>query len=638
MAVNDNEIKVNPTAKAMSDLGGLMSQAEQAAKQGGAQTKPAAGGGFSFSFANTNTFGAPIGRGIGSEYLAKLMTALAEDFKQAVNDVEITLLPIDNANETSLHYSVIIVCMRLKGDAKIAYHTLVVEATGEKISPIFENYNNNQVEVLRLPSDAANAILANKVQEKVLNNFGQGTKVLSCDYCIVPRSVNPEDKVLIHKVALNAGTACNTELFTHQPGFQDLNLTQAIGDTNLVINVAFQQQQMEDAVGEPVRSDVLINFIAQKRNDGNRQQQQMINSGDRDVRIADASAFIDLVWAPAQPQQQMNWNQGMMGPAATQKYAARAIITNLGSNLAYTPASMLLALLSTLSLSENNNWFQSFRPVPTDGKEVDLRDIGALNIEANLNNEPNGVGTRIDTKSASFGLEHLGSLITNTIRPGLLISMDIPEAGPQTWYMAAHSHASTGNDLAAANYIVEAANALTNGGFSRNFQSGAPIYVDNGNRIHLGHWIDRNGNRRDIRDIDLLAVANLVGERNPTAMREWSDTFTRQDLPLNYRLAVRKKMIYALTNETAEFTGWAQRVTFSGAFLEALFRGAQEAGLNLRVSTPLSAADFNNQRGVAEFVGNALLTSGRVFNQSGMGGFSQQYAQSQFIADPRRVW
>ena len=132
-------------------------------------------------------------------------------------------------------------------------------------------------------------------------------------------------------------------------------------------------------------------------------------------------------------------------------------------------------------------------------------------------------------------------------------------------------------------------------------------------------------------------MANLVGERNPAAMREWSDTFTRTDFSLNYRLALRKKMIYALTNETAEFTGWAQRVTFSGQFLEALFKGAQDAGLNLRVNTPLSASDFNNQRGVADFVGNALVTPGRVFNQAGNFGFQQQTSPS-FIADANRNW
>lgn len=586
--------------------------------------------GFDFSFSNGAMFGAPLGRGMGSEYLTKLVDALREDYKSVSKDVTVDVVPIDNTNETALHYSVIAICMRVKNDQRIAFHNLILEATGDKITPLFEQYNNNQVEITRLPSEAANTALVRKVVEKLKNLF-PNTELLCCDSEVVPRGFNPEDKSLVHSLAFNVGMACNTGLLIERKDFNDLNLVKAVGDTNLVINIAFQQQQLQDTVGEPVRSDVLINFTAQKRQDQNRQLQQ-INSGERDLRITEVSAFVDLVWSPVAPVfQNPMWGQQPVMPMANQKYAARTIITNVGSNLSYSPASILLAILSTLSLTENSNWYQSFRPVPVNGNEIDLRDIGALNIEANLNNEPNGIGTRIDTKSATFGLDHLGSLISNTIRSGMLLSMDIPEAGPQTWCLAGHGVASTINSPRAREEIIKAANSLTNGNFGKYFQDGMPLYVDTGNRIHLGHWVDRNGNHRDIRDIDLLAVANLVGERNPNAMRDWSDTFTRLDYPLNYRLALRKKMIYALTNETAEFTGWAQRVTFSEAFLSALVNGAKDTGLNLRINTPLSAADFNNQRGVADFVGGALVTPGRVFNQSGNFMAGQQNPQQNFI-------
>ena len=89
------------------------------------------------------------------------------------------------------------------------------------------------------------------------------------------------------------------------------------------------------------------------------------------------------------------------------------------------------------------------------------------------------------------------------------------------------------------------------------------------------------------------------------------------------RLAARKRTIMGLTNDTAEFTGFAQRITFTGQFMDALTRGCKDAGLIVRINTPLSSSDFNNQRGVAGFVGSALIPQGQSF-MSRDSGYSQQ--------------
>jgi len=591
----------------------------QDSNQQQSQTKPKAAEGWSFH--NSGLFAAPISRGVGSEFYSKLKTNLTEVYKQSNENVEIALIDLDNVNEPALAFSCIIVALRYNKQQSngVAYHLLILEATGDKINPIFDNINGQQVEIIRVTSDALDDILLSKALEKVRKAFPIGPWYM-VDGCVVPANFNPDDKYAVHRLALNAGLAGNTELELRNPDFRDLNLAGTVNDSNLNINIGFQHQQIEDAVGNPMRSDFLINF-ASKRN-GQQGKYTSINSGDKEVKISEISGFLDLVWSPVNPMGGFNpWSP--VQQSQTQKYLPRLVITNLASSYSYTPGSILLALATSLSLRDDNNWIQAFRPMPVSNSEIDLTDIGSLNIEANLNNEPSGYGTYIDTKADNFKLEDLGQLVAALIQPGLIVSLDCPESGPQAWYLSVFASAANGSQ-AAYRVIYQAAEQLTNGNFTKYFPNGSPMFVDIGNRIHLGNWTDRSGNKRDIRDIDHLAVCNLVGERNPTVIRDWSDSFLRTQYPLPLRLAGRKKIISGLTNETANFTGFAQRVTFSGAFLEALSKGIKDTGLPVRVNTPLTGSDFSNQRGVATFAGSALLAPGQSFMTSGGFGYSPQ--------------
>ena len=139
------------------------------------------------------------------------------------------------------------------------------------------------------------------------------------------------------------------------------------------------------------------------------------------------------------------------------------------------------------------------------------------------------------------------------------------------------------------------------------------------NRVHLGHWTDVKGSKRDIRDFDLLAVANLQGRTNPRQIREWAKTFVDPTQSLEVRLQKRKKMIEAMSDDTAVFTGFAERVTFHSAFLEALAKACYATGLPVTVTTPLSSSDLNYQRPVADFAGAAVMAPQSVFVPGGVG-------------------
>lgn len=561
----------------------------------------------SWDFNSGIMFGAPIPKTVYNEYYTKVKDGLFEIYKHTNKDVEISLMDLDNINNPGLAYSsIVVICRYTTHKNKLAYHILTLEATGEKIQPAYENMNGIQIEVLRFACNAIDEVLRNKAEEKVRKNF-PNVDLYYAEGTVVPPEFNPEDKLKMHKLALNAGLACTTELNVQNVSFTDLNLQQLPKDNSLFINVDFNRQQVEDSVGNTMRSDVTVNFGTRKQQVANSRS---VNTGDRDNNIALASGFIDLLWAPINPQSLFNPYVAQQ-PQQTQKYAARLVVTNLVTNFGYTPAMVLLALATAVSVRDNNTWINTFRPSPIDGGSIDLRDVGALNIESNLENDPSGFGKRIDTKSESFQLSDLGQLISALVRPGLVISLDCPEAGPQSWYLSMFAAAARGSE-AASNVILAAANQLTNQRFNQYFNKGQMIFADVCNTIHLGYWIDRKGQKRDLRDIDTLAVCNIAGERNPELIRGYSDTFLRKDIPAVKRLADRKRIIQALTNESAVFTGYAERVTFNSSFVNALVQGIAETGVSVRTNAQV-LDDINAQRGYAEFINDAILTGNQTF-------------------------
>lgn len=581
----------------------------------GAAAQPQQAADTRWSFHSAGPFGrAPMGKNIGSEVLAKLQKALTEVYKTADPQFEFTLIPVDNNNETNLAYSALVVAVRDKAAKEVGYafYTMVLEASGEKIPPRFETINNQQVEVIRVAGDACDEELMKIVTSKVLATF-PGQKAFAADAMVVPSSFNIDDPKAIHSLAVNAGMAVYTEINVRTLGFVDLNLAQAKNDSNLLVRLSFDKTVVENAAGEPMRSDVKVDFTSQQNQ---QQNNRSLNSGERVTKVSQLSGFVDVVWAPVQQNMGMaQYSMPQQNPMMNQKYVSRLVLTSVESNFVTTLPSYLLAIVTALSVRDDNNWYNVFKSSPGYGSDTLMHDVGALNIEANMENNANGVGTRIDTRKDSFAIADLARLLAMTIRPGLVISMDVPDCGPQTWYTSVFAAASNGS-RGAMEAIYSAAMTLTNGAFGRHFQPGMNMFSDQGNRVHTGTYISGSGVKRDIRDIDYLAVMNMANDVD--VIRKWSDSFNAVNIPLVERLAQRKRIITGIATNS-DITGFATRVTFTGDFLKALAAGCAEAGLAIRIDAGMSGVGFQNDRGVAGFVDSSLNQLGHAnfFNRGG---------------------
>lgn len=557
----------------------------------------------------------PMSRNANSEIIAKLQDALAKAYGQddIKSQFEIRLMPLDNNTYRQLRFSAMVVIVRSKDEAKakggIAYFTLLIQATGADLQPITENVLGRMTEVIRTPDFAWDEDLAAIVHNAVTEAYPRDA-LLPCDGCVLGRhTFDPENETMVHLTARNALAACSTAIDQVAPGFSDLNLGDAqFGALSVVIRA--ERDTLMDDAGHPMRSDIQIELTETIKQNGVTDNRP--NNGDRGARLGYASAFVDIGWAPLAPQagtfmgHQLPGNQMVGVPVQSQKFAANLVITHAENDELMTLPAILWNIAMTTAVAENWNYLNCYR---NTGGARRTHDIGALNYEGNLNGDLSGVGQLIPTSTDDFGQAELFQLGQLLIQPGIAISVDVPDCGPQTNYLGILAAAANGNPQAIA-AVVAAADVLTDGLFGRDLQN-EPLFVNTNNRVHLGYRIDEQGMKADIRDLDYVSLATIKGAHDLEMVRKWSDTFAASDIPLPIRLEQRAKIIREIY-PSAVFTGMATRVTFGPKRLQHLVSCIMAKGVRPEIQTTGFGLTSSAQRGYAGFAGSGLYMPGQV--------------------------
>jgi hypothetical protein len=581
------------------------------------------------------TMGMPFGLGRAAathEALNKAISSFKESIKKGYEerripaDYEVSLVPLDSTKGTGVRFSGIVVATTHK-DLKntVAIHTVLVEGSADPIMPKIESHRGVQYEVMLTAGDTIDQAYVAEVK-KVIEKAYPGFAVINTDAQVLHRDFNYEDTNALRVMTENIVLPTITGLVTSSRNFPELNLGLLERDSTLAVQRTINEPASLDYSGHPVRTDVKITMSSLT---GNKNTTGSLNGQEQSRLLATVGGYIDAVW---DGEQQSNWVIQQQGPKP--KFSPRFIMTTLENQAMQTIPAQLLALAGSMILRENNNWFSYFSPrrLPAGGHRVDRRDIGALNIEGNISNDPSGYDKLFDTKDSSFDGIALQRLIMSLFKPGMYFTLRVSEAGADTWYNSVFKAAADGNPNA-INAILAAANTLTNGNFQKFYTSGASPVLKNEDRVHMGHWMD-NGVRADIADIDYIAVMNLVGRNDPTVGAAWSDTFYGVNEPLNVKMAARWKMIDQITGGTAVLTGYARLVTFSHEFIDAFGKAVAATGLTMRQIGSNDNAMFQQRAGAGYLAGAAVAPSATgLFNSgfsaatqsSGFGAFNQRW-------------
>lgn len=535
----------------------------------------------------------PVGRNMAGEDVSIIFQGLKDRIAKTMNEqqkADFRLLVLDN-NATPVTYSSILVCYKeaVGGQNHIAVYSLIVESSGGPLESSTLNLNGAQVEVDVVPGDIYLHKSYWSVLEKfVIDSYGINALVHDGGCVIVNRETEEFTEQRFNRLLHNATQAVYTIMDSRLGSVEEpFTLGEVGANDQMIARVDFTRQHEENIVGLPVRGDIVVGMSAQTQTDAQFGLQQS-------RQLTRVTAYVDLMYQPAaagfaQNQMQMG-GMFQQQPVATQMYQPRLVMTSIDTMTdAVTMELQLLALSTALGLNRNMHWSGTFRTHKGKGNDVDLKDLGALGYEINLTGDPQAKPDRLDTRSAEFGDGEMRQLINMLIAPKLIYTLDIEEAGELSWIHQTFIAAANGNEDARL-AILQAANNLTMGHFQTLFNAAAPVCYDDQDRIHLGYYYDREGNRRDLRELDYVAILNLAGKTNPKLVEAWEDTHRNTNIALEVRLDQRKAILRQLISGDIVIKGFARRVSFDNAFLDALSAAIVKSGLNVR---PAKGLDDN---------------------------------------------
>ena len=554
--------------------------ATRPAPQTNQQSRPAARGAGVMEI--NNRLRRPISRNQTGELTAAYARELTDQLEASMGPSfrdSYSLHILDNTSNL-LPLSAILVCFTVS-HANVNYcgvFQLVVEGSGSRLANRFVPINGQNIEIDVVAGDVVEGTQWARVQTFLTEAFGAKMQFLNAGAMVLPVELSPDDKVHLHRVLFDATQALYTVMENDVTTLEaPLTIKDIDAGTSLSATLDYSPPALDDDVGMPVRSDISIILRASLNNTGGAIPHEQVRELTR------VDGYIEPVYN--EPGQQP-WG----APPISQRYNPRFVITNMTTETdAVTPELQLLALSTATLLSKNMAWGGTFRPrYNTQG--VDLHDIGAIGYEVNLTGDPTAKPDRVDTKADSFSNASLYALLSQTFNDAVIYSMDIDEVGPLAWLHQNFIAAANG-DAGAYTAIIEAANRLTNGTF-QNFWNGGPIAVDDLNRVHLGYYTGLDGVRRDIRDVDYLALLNLLGEKDMGSVINWSKTFDDTSIPLEIRLEQRAKLLKGLL-PGLQIKGYARRITWYPEFINALNSAAAAAGLVIRPNNLIT--DFTGQ-------------------------------------------
>lgn len=513
----------------------------------------------------------PISRSAGSVRAKELEKAVVEEMKISLHKDGVSTWAVQTLDSAALNLPlpsvVLLQSVTSQGIEYVSMFSILIDSQDVRLPSRVDKVDGKPIETPTVPGDIYNSTeyISRATELVKMTRQGKNVTLIDAGGMVLPNSFDIE-KQGVHGLLYKASLACwntmnNNVVLDDTPAYtligRNSQTEQLIGRLN------FSGEYYVDEVGHPVRSDVIIEMDSSRHQQG----REFLTASNNICKVA---CFIEPVYA--QPQTDPN-------NPNNQPFYAQAVITRMQNGYdAQDPEMVLLDVVASSMIQVNNGWADSFRPrfnrprhAPGD---VDFRDIGALGYCTQA-------ATKFDSSSDSFKT-NFPSFMRDYFRlnQGIIFAMDIPEVGPDAWTMDIF-RAAAGNNTNAIAALKRAANNLTGGKYDLLAQRAGDfaLIVDTGNRIHNGYYPGMDGQLHDIREVDLLAVANLYGKTNPKEIMDWAESFSPNVGHSSVRMQTRLRIIDDALQGRQVITGYSGRYIIHPKFLEVLSAACREAGL-----------------------------------------------------------
>lgn len=470
--------------------------------------------------------------------------------------------------------------LTLAFDKFVAVYPWLVEDAIEPLQDKVYNFPNQpSINIPQLTEElVTSATAVPEAIRRYVEYAFNGKQVVVIDGLVLPSILEAHNTAQLERVlsrAIDALEYARDILKSEVPRF---TILRRAADEQLVIRQDFNAQGIfATATGLPVRSDINIKMLVNKSTNKASSLGENVSAPFSIARMHMELMYIGDKQPMGQPMYN-HYGQPILPPL----FQPYAIINSLDNQFfGATLESQLLAISTAASVIPNQAWVNAYKPnyaLPEFG--TDPRDIGAITLDVNFPGEPLGY---TNTKEQGFNLHQF---IQRYLNPNPIFQMDIAEFGDLTYLQRVWLEASgvTG-DVELTNranaIIVDAANYLTDGIFSRYWTTNKPVVVNQVGRIELGHFTNEKGERHDLHEIDYLYLANRA---NVESARDYMNSLDPNFAPEIVRFDMRRR-IYEVWAPGYELTGFAQRLTLDSDFVIALDRALKEAGGHAVIET-----------------------------------------------------
>ncbi len=543
---------------------------------GNSQAQGNAGGQKPFSVAGiVNTFGGRSRLAAADAEVGKVQKNFADYFEKNQNDAILRsykAIPV-SPQQTGNFGALALTNIRVVGTTPVIFvSTMIVEKSRPgQLDPSQQHIDGQTVDVFVAVADAYTENFLAQISDEVKRQYGKPeAQIIDCGYQVIYdlTPLDPEQFQPVIDEAINAIDHAMDMIDPSRPVFS-LNMIVANPAIRVRSRVALDQYKTEPN-GLPIRSDIRTELVFAQMN--NNRAPIADNS---EVRLCETSAYVDLIYTPpAQPYQFFN-NQ-FQQPAVNQPYyIPRIVLTNFGVDLPHSSLEfMLLGTASMASLARQRSYGVVWRN-QFGGTANNLRNLGAVGLQVPLSQD--GTPAILDV---SGDIRELYALMETVIAPSPVFTLEIEQGGAGNWATSIFARAAQGSQEA-VNMLVNAADNLTNNNFSKIYAQltngvAQPLITSTDDLSYVGYY-NRDGEYRDIRELDLLAVLNTVGQKDPDIVQQYLTTLVGPE-NIHIRLARRSRILSRIAKDV-HIKAYSRKYDFNAAFIEALTRAVAACGL-----------------------------------------------------------
>ena len=513
-----------------------------------------------------NTFGSTTQTSTSDSEVQKIATLMRE-YVEENKLADFSVVPI--SNQQTGNYGAVAFCNKRIVDGKPRHfcHIAMIEKSKQtEQQAAVLNYGAQAVEVFVSVADAYTSAYVGKVTAALQRHFGDTASVANGGWSVVYRDT-PVTLDEFRPFIVEAMIAIEHSINSTQRNRAIFNLGMLTGQNPVRLrnHILLDQYKLSPS-GLPIRSDIKSELVL-SQSSGNKTVVEEVS----ELRICEVSAYVDLIYVPP--------NQGffggmaqpmMMGQAPVPHYIPRINITNFAMDLPSSSLEfMLLGIASIASLAKNRSygivWRDNF-----GGATNTKRNLGAVGLHVQGLTADNTPGI-LDVSS---DVRMLYQLMQTVMAENPVFTLELTQGGQSNWATTVIARIATG-DVRSQEQLIQACDNLTQGKFTPIYtqlcqQSGGALQqiVTSSDEPSLVGTYKYEGETRDIRELDLLAVMNMIGQNDPGLVESFLATFSSPE-PAQVRLDRRSRILKSIAKDV-QIRAYSRKYDFGGLFLQAL--------------------------------------------------------------------